>query len=231
MTLDQLYDRANRKSYYSRSDADIWDALNDSSLKLYRRVLKEMRGYFVKWDTSLALVANTDEYSLPADLGQIIRFGEREAGETQYREILPADVNSAAFSSQQFGGLDLPASSFLYYGPYLTQAVAAGTAGQVTETYKIRLAPMPGSALQTELFYAAKFLEITGKQSSLTIPLEGHDALADLATAKLLHLNSDVLGGEFERMGETETEEFLTYIRNRQIQAAPSQEPYLGDLD
>lgn len=236
MTLQQLFDKCNRRSYYSRAAADVWDALNDASLRIYRRVLKEFRGYFVKWDTTtIQLVAGTDEYTCPADLGQIIRLAEQVPGETNWRNILPADVNSATFLARQwddFIGYDCsPVSQFVYYGPYLPQATAAQTAGVPTETYNVKIAPMPQDRRDVQILYAAKFLEIAGVQSFLTIPLEGHDALTNIAIAELLKQNNDTLAQAFAQDGAGQLEEFLTYVRNRQIQLGAVQEPYVGELD
>ena len=236
MNLQQLYDKVNRGSYYSRAPVEIWDALSDASLELYRRILKECRGYFIKWDTTtVAIVPGQDEYSLPADCAQLIRVSEQAAGEIGWRTILPSDLNSAATLARQWDDFisydSSPMSQFLYYGPYLPATTAEEQGGAPTDTYNIRFTPIPQITRTVQLIYTASFVEITGANSYLTIPLEGHDALAHAAIGHLLQLNNDSLSQQFQQDSMMKTESFLTFVRARQIQEGPVQEPYLGDLD
>jgi len=67
MTLQQLFAWCNQKSYFSRDEEEVWAAINTAALQLYTEVLNENRGYFWVFDAiSMTLVANTEEYTLPA---------------------------------------------------------------------------------------------------------------------------------------------------------------------
>jgi hypothetical protein len=97
--------------------------------------------------------------------------------------------------------------------------------------YKVRLAPTPQDLRQTEIIYAAKWLDIYNANSYNVIPDEGHGAQLDFAKAELLRGNSDDLAQQYETQAMAKLSEFLTYVRNRQTQMASRQEPYVSDLD
>lgn len=248
MTLRELYEKADRASYYSRQDADIYDALNHAGLKVYLRVVKEMKGFFLKWDeTDLSLVAGTDCYELPADLEQIVNLGERPAGSSEsYHKVLPADVNTVSFSWTNFN-LDWSSalSRYSYYGPYLpagpspiTPPPAGPPAGsqpmqqKAQEIFWLKIAPMPVDSRQCRLCYTAKYVEIVNERSPLMLPSAGHEALMGYAIAELLRRNSDALSAEYEGRGEQDMTDFLAgYVRPRQIDEGPFVQPYIFDMD
>lgn len=97
--------------------------------------------------------------------------------------------------------------------------------------YKVRLAPMPSDQRQTEIIYAAKWLDIQNVNSYNVIPDEGHGAQLDFATKELLMGNNDDMAAQFDSQAKEKLTEFLTFIRNRQTQLAAQVEPYLNDLD
>lgn len=233
MTLQQIFDWCNKKSYFQRDDDEIWSAINSAAHQIYKEVVMENRGYFIVFDTSsLSIVANQEEYPLPATVEQIVRLRERLISTDPWRVILPADLNDLASTDSQFiGGDDAPfdaeASIFVYNGPYAKQSDAlAGTYLKA-----IRLEPIPTDNRFTELVYTAKFIEITGAESSLVIDPEGHDAMKFLAAAELLVTNDDDNWMNFTTIGNTHKTQYLKLVRNRQIQQVRQVEPYVLDLD
>jgi hypothetical protein len=126
MTLAQMYALADRQTYYSHTAQgdDIWNAIDKGGLRIYLWIKKELRNYFIKWDTTtIQTVIGQDEYSCPPDLATMIRFGERMPGETNYRRIQPTEPTTDLFANRQFEtivlSLDLLCSDFCYIGPYL----------------------------------------------------------------------------------------------------------------
>lgn len=232
MTLQQLFDKVNKRSYQSRADDEILSAISSASKLLYNKILNENRGNFLKWDTtSVAIVANQDDYALPVDLQQMVRFRERLNSSQPYRTISPADINSQDFMDAQFGSIvgadqDGPISDFEYYGPLLL----AADAQTLLKQRHLRLAPIPQDARQTELVYTAKFIEITSLDDFLTIPDEGHEAVMFYASADLKVLNDDDNTGDLT-MAQMHEREFLKIVRKNQTQKGPQVEPYITDLD
>lgn len=244
MTLREVYEKCDRASYYSRQDADIYDALNHAGLKVYLRVVKEMKGFFLKWDeTFLTLVSGTDLYALPVDLEQLINIGERLVGSPdRYAKMLPAEVNTVGFAWPDFWDLSWlsAASRFAYYGPYLpgvpTPATPPATSQpglqKAQETFWIRISPVPTDSRQVRLCYTAKWVEILNERSPLMLPSESHEALMGYAIAELLRRNSDGLSTEYEGRGEQDMSDFLAgYVRPRQIDDGPFVEPYILYMD
>ena len=248
MNLQQLYNQADKGSYYSHTNDsdDIWLALTNAARRLYLWVVKENRTYFVLWDTTtIAPSAGVAEYKCPAALSQIIRLAEQTAplvAGNPYRWMRPAKIESQTFFDNQFEGaitnMNSPMSDYCYAGPYLDLADAqdlgdGDTAGDanMADVYKIRIAPTPQTSLVTELIYVAKFVEIVNAKSQNIIPPEGHGLMLHYAQAELLRNNNDDLAEKLEAQANAEREEFLTFIRDRQFQTFEPQEPYLNDLD
>lgn len=239
MNLKQLYDLADSGSYYSHTEKtdDIWSALTESARRLYLWVVKENRGYFIKWDTTtIAIVPGTDEYRCPMDLANILRFSERSDPSGRYRPMTPTRVESSLFIANQFEDLlspvDGPFSDFSYIGPYLGAAQSQQQTGdQPPGPYSVRLAPTPQDPRETELVYSAKFLEMWKESDINVIPPEGHGAMLDYAIAHLLQANDDDNAANYTASGNQKRAEFLTFIRDRQWQQYETQEPYLQDLD
>lgn len=235
MTLAQLFDWCNKKSYFSRDDDEIWQALNTAALQIYTEVLNENSGYFIVWDTSsLALVAGTDAYDLPAAVEQMVRLRESLDGGVNdpWKVVSPSDLNSETFEQAQFFGvgdsnLDQASSEFTYYGPYSTQAHIAD--GTFIKT--VKFAPMPQDNRKTELVYTAKFVEITGAESFCVIDPPGHNALKYLAVAELLASNDDDNADRFEGKGNTHKTQYLKLVRARQRTINRQVEPFINDMD
>lgn len=236
-TLAQILDSANRASYYSRDPSEVLAAADRAQQRLYLSTVKELRGAFVKTDSTTltaAWAANQDTYALPADFAKMIQLAERTDPTQAWRPMPPLDVNNPAFVEDQFDyggpGAGGPYSEFSYWGPWL-DGVAAAT-GQ--ETWKIKVAPMPqdppaGRTLQ--LIYQAQYAPIATKDSKLMLPAEATYALRDYAIAELLRLNSDQLAAQYEATGQELETRYLAWLRQRQVQQVPIQQPYLDDLD
>lgn len=229
MTLAQIFDFVNKKTYLSRDDDEIWDAISEAASTLFLKVTSENSGFFLKWDTtSMSLVVNQEDYALPADLGQMVRMRERQLATDQWALILPGDLNSSGVTHAQFAGMFTgPVSDFKYSGPLLLMDDAK-TAAQVQH---VKIAPIPQEARFVELVYDAKFLEIAGPESVLVIPSEGHGAVKFDATASLLAANDDDNADRYTKMADENERWFLKWVRNRQFQQVRQVEPYVEDLD
>jgi hypothetical protein len=236
MDLNQMYTLARSKSYFSRSDAEIFAALNEGSRYVFQNILKENKGYFIKWDTTtVEIVPNVLEYQLPADLEQILRVRERTSASDNWR-VIRNDPSLTSYtqlldSATSYIGscYDTTESQFMFFGPYEPQSVASDADDD--ETYNIRFSPNPIDTRTVELVYTAKFVEVTGTGSHLVIPDDGRGAVLDYAVAELLTLNGDDRAGQFYQNAERKLTMFLTLVRDRQLQDPPQVEPYLSDLD
>lgn len=234
MTLAQIFAWCNQKSYFSRDEEEIWGAINTAALQLYTEILNENRGYFWVWDTtSMTLVANTEEYALPAAAENLVRMRERLSASDPWRIVSPADVNSETVTSAQFASVlgasvDSELSEFVYVGPY--QAMAEAQAGTFIKKIKIEPIPLDGPRF-VELLYTAKHIEIMGQESQLIIDPPGHNALKYLATAELLAAQDDDNCERFETKGDTHKTQYLKLVRSRQQQKGREVEPYVSDLD
>lgn len=225
-----MFQLCHSKSYYSRSDQEVWNAISESASTLFLKILSENRGFFIKWDTStVALAAGTEEYLLPTDCSQLLRVRERSSSAAQWRKVTPAEsVNDPGFSDSQFPSVvytDGPVSEFEYLS-YLDAAQAAGA-----QTEKIRFEPPPFDTRQVELVYVSKFVDVTNQNSTLVIPVEGHGAVMWSAVASLLASNGDDPEAATAQAMENERE-FLKWVRKRQAQTAvTSVQPYIDDMD
>jgi len=232
MTLQQLFNALDKKSYFSRDEDEIWLALNNACLQLYTEILAENSGFFIVWDTtSVSLIPNQEEYVLPQAVSQLVRVRERLLATDPWRLLSPSNLNDPEFVDAQFSSVlgpdqDGPVSDFEYYGPYLDMA-GAQTQQQIE---KIRIAPIPQDQRYVELVYTAKFLEIAGPGSTMIIPMEGHAVVLYLAMAELLGSNDDQ-NPYFATGGGEKKTQFLKWVRLRQIQKGRSVEPYVQDLD
>lgn len=234
MTLAQLFGWCNQKSYFSRDEDEIWEAINTAALQLYTEILNENQGYFWVWDTtSLTLTANVEEYTLPQALENIVRLRERLSASNPWSVILPGDVNSPGVENAQFSGIGAIStnnsiSQFQYVGPYqLETKVEDGTYRK-----SIRIAPIPTDGPRfTELLYTSKFVEVVGAESPLLIDPPGHNALKYLATAELFAAQDDDNAERFETKGNAHKTQYLKLVRSRQQQDVRHVTPYIDDMD
>lgn len=235
MTLQQIFDLVNKKTYFSRDDDEIWAAISNAASTIYLQVVSEDSGFFRVTDTSsLSFAANQEEYTLPAQVGEIERLRESTTGNPltdEWRLVTPADINAQSVTSAQFAGAGDPwgtsASQFKYSGPYLTNDNAK-LAGQ---PQTIRIAPIPQDSRFTELIYIAKFVDITGPESPKVLPNEADGAVIWSATEEILATLDD---DNSERAGSQKNENlvwFIKWVRNRQFQQVRQVEPYLEDMD
>ncbi len=232
-TLAQMIRSANQASYWSREADEVLRALDFAQRRVYFAVTKELRESFLKFDrTTIQIVPQTSIYTLPADFGEMKQLSERVNSALPWRTITPADLNDRTFLDRQRLYLNPaagcgPPSDYEYAGPYLD-----GTKAQAGATvWNIELAPMPQVALQCQIIYVAKYVPITSAQSFLVVPDEGRDAVEAFAIAELTRRNSDGLSQEYEQRGQRDLDLFLTWLRDRQVQAGPTVEPYVSDLD
>ena len=233
MTLQQIFDFVNKKTYFSRDDDEIWHAINNAASQLYQEVLIENEGRFLVWDTtSLQLVANTEQYNLPQAVETMVRLRERRIATDPWRVMTPAELNDQDFVDAQFTSVlgpdqDGPVSDFSYYGPYLTRT--AEQAG--TFIKQIDVAPIPQDVRMCEMVYTAKFLEITGQDSTLVIDPDGHPAVEFWAAAELLADNDDDNADRMLERGDQARTRYLKIVRAKQQQQGRKVEPYVTDLD
>lgn len=242
MNLLQLFNLANKRSYYSRSADDIYAALNAASRKVYLWTSREFRGYFFKTDTTtVQFVPGQQQYALPADCRMLIRIGEQlvnSTAGTPYHWLRPADINGENFLEREYDSvitsMDGPRSEFLYYGPFLAQSDALPLPNQPgqpgDQVRSILISPIPVDTRQTKLYYSAAFVEISGPQSFVMMPPESHDCILDYAVAELVRPNGDAaLAQQYGDEGKTKfQEDFLPWARlNQQQEPTLEQEPYL----
>lgn len=230
----------NEASYYAftASPPSIWRAISAAGRRIHTYVRKEMGGY---WRVTVVLPnfiqPGIQEYLLPADCAQVSRVREQLPTDIRWRKMVPYRVTDDEFERVDNASGNFPPtgdcwSKLRFDGPYLTQAQAVKQATPTAQgPYSIRIAPQPVDARNVELIYPSSWIEITSAASPNVIPAEGHDVMIDLATARLVRKNNDSLAGELEKQGTTGLTEFLTFVRSRQQQIYPTQEPYLCDED
>lgn len=230
--LQQLFNDIQKATYFSRDDEEIWAVMNECGYGVYTAVLKEYRGYFIKWDETIPTVVDQEEYTLPTDLKQIIRISERSDSTSPWRPMLPLDVNSSLFTMlNQSNALNItwgPASQFGYL-PYI---LAADTQASLTsQTVKIRIEPVPQDVRTLQVIYAAKWLEILNAKSTVMLPANGVFAMKNKTIGTLLDRNDDSQAAKFHLLAKDNLRDFLTDVRDVQIQNKAYIEPYITDLD
>jgi hypothetical protein len=232
VNLSQMFALCNSKTSYSRSEGEIYAALSRSGFRVYSAVLKEFRGFFLKFDeSSLTLVPNTQEYAMPADFSQMVHLSERVSASENWRPMAPIDLDTAVNNVQQALGWEDFYSSvygnqseFGYYGPYLDSA--ATKLAQPLQIQKIRITPNPGASHFCQLAYTAKWLPINDASSLVMLPDEGTYAMESFASAELCGINDDTRASFYEAKGQSDLSAFLSWVRNRQIQTVPTIDMY-----
>lgn len=236
MNLAQLYSKCNGNSGYSRSDGEIYSAINDWGFYVYSQVVKEQGGFFLKFDeitlTLSTLAANpTQEYAMPADLSQLVHLAERVTASENWHPMSPESLDSALTQVQDMVGwgsysaLYGDQSAFGYYGPYLD--AAAAQQAQALEIQKIRVSPAPTQTRFVQIAYTAKWLPIVDASSAIMLPDEGTMAVAAFASAELCGMSDDVTRkASFKEDGQQQLTAFLSWVRMRQIQTGPIVQSY-----
>lgn len=238
MNLAQMYAVANSKTNYSRSDGEIYAALDAAGFRVYSAVLKEFRGFFLKFDeSSITLTPSqaNQEYTLPSDLTQIVHLAERVSATENWRPMTPIDLDTAVSNLQAAIGWDDfysdlygYNSEFGYYGPYLDAASAP--VAQTLQIQKIRVSPVPTENHFCQIAYTAKWLPITDGSSKIMLPDEGTHAMLSFAVAELHTDNDDTRQAPEEARGQAHLSAFLSWLRNRQIQQWPTIQMYGPDF-
>lgn len=235
-TLANMFSRINRLTAQELDADDIYAALNEAGFYVYTKVLKENRGFFIKFDTtSIALVPGTQVYALPSDATDILHLAER-AQPTQ--NWFPIDPTSLASSLQnQANVYDYfidddwydGESHFKYYGPYLDSAdtVDAPDVDNTDQVQKIQITPAIDINRAVEIVYAAKWLPILDGSSELMLPEEGTHAMYNGAMATLTGDIDDTREGSYGQRAKLHLDAFLTWVRDRQMQSGPKVKPYL----
>lgn len=234
MNLAQMYALANSKSGYSRSDGEIYNALDEAGRTVFNAVLKEFRGFFIKFDEisiTLSPTQTSQEYTLPSDLTQIVHLAERLTTTENWHPITPINITDALTNLQnQAGWYDFYAdaygenSEFGFYGPYLDAADT--TVAQPLQVQKIRISPIPDANRFCQIAYTAKWLPITDASSKVMLPDEGTPPMLNYAIAELRRASDDSAAREYETQGDKKLSSFLTWLRARQIMAPLTIETY-----
>ena len=232
--LAQLFQNCMSASYFSRTPGEVYAKLSSAGFEIYTKVLKERSGFFIKFDeSSISLTAaqTNQEYSLPADLSQIVHLAERDSSTNNWCPMAPANnienvlinqlSNIGLFSLSGYG----PPSPFQYFGPFLDSAASGSV--QASQTQKIRVAPITDITRFVQLVYTAKWVPIVNQNSTVMMPDEGTAAMEAMAIAKLLRLNNDSMAIDFEAQGARELQNFLDWVRTRQTQEPPCVQPFM----
>lgn len=229
-----MFALVNQKSYYSRTDVEIYAALQKAGFRVYSAVLKEFKGTFLKIDSSsVTLAAGTQDYTLPSDVSQLYAIAERQSASENWHEIDPEGIQDAFNNVQQdsiffdymqnYG----EKSMFRFYGPYLDSTNAQNSPGSA-QVEKIRISPSPSEPRYVQLVYGAKWLPITSSSSKVMLPDEGTYAMQDFAVAEVLRSNDDSLSAEYEASGSTMLTSFLSFWRIQQSTKNLQIIPYLS---
>lgn len=220
--LDDVFAFCNSTSYQSRSTAEIWQAISEAGFQVYTAVLKESEGFYVKIDEiSIALVAGTNTYDLPADCSQILHLAERTNSADDWCPIEPATVNEVT-TLQNFNP-----NNWFSYGP---QSQFTFWMYQTPDEVKhIKVSPMPQEAHTVQLIYSASWIPVTQDSDTCMLPLEAQYPVQNFATAECLRRNNDDLSLEYEAKAEKHLTRFLTWLRARQIQRLPQISAFLED--
>lgn len=221
MNLAQMYALANSKSGYARSDAEIYAALDAAGFRVYTEVLNTFRGSFIKFDeTSITLLPNTQEYTLPTDLTQIVHLAERVTATDDWHTMDPETLDDALTNIQNSSGWNAfyswgygSKSPFCFYGPYLDATQTLGA-----QTQKIRVSPAIDQTRFCQLAYTAKWLPIVDASSKVMLPDEGTHAMLNWATATLCGDSDDTKAERYEAAGDKDLTIFLKWMRARQVQ-------------
>jgi hypothetical protein len=231
MNLSQMYAMANGKSGYARSEGEIYGSLDRAGFRVYAAAAKEQRGFFIKFDeSSLTLSTSnaTQEYSLPADLTQIVHLAERLSASENWRSMCPIGISDAVSNLQAslgWSGVGYgSASPFSFFGPYL--GAAETVLGQASQVQKIRVEPIPDATRAVQIVYTAKWLPITDGDSTVMLPDEGTHAMESFASAELCAMSDDSRASSFEAQGQKDLTSFLTWVRARQVMSPPTIRPY-----
>lgn len=226
-----MFATCDADSYFSRSDDEVWSALNGAGQDVYNAVCNENGGMFIKFDTtSITLTPDVNEIELPIEVSQILHLAERLTSTEEWHEIVPASLNNILHSQLRASGIlslsPWEPGQFSYYGPYLDSA--ASVAAVASQKQKIRISPAPADTRFVQLVSTIKWLQILNASSTLVMPSEGTNAMERFASAKLVRKNGDLsLAAAFEAEGTKALTLFLTWVRARQMQEAQGVAPYL----
>jgi hypothetical protein len=250
-TLSQMFATCNSKSQFSRTEGEIYDALNEGGLYVYQNVVKEYSNFFVKFDANfITLQTGIQNYYVPPDCSQIINIAERTSISQNWRQMEPETLAEAMDNTREgCGWWDLyddnyGESHFKFAGPYLSgpDTINPGTGGYGTGGYgeggygggtgfqplSITISPAPTLSHFCEVAYTAKWVPIINDKSYVMLPDELTPAMQAFAIAELLRSNSDNMAESYDEKGQRLLNMAMTWVRSRQQVAAPRIIPYLG---
>lgn len=242
-SLDQLYATCNSKSYYSRSEGEIYSALSEAGFLVYSKVLKEYSNYFIKFDTTtITLTPGVQVYTLPPDCTQIISISERISTSQSWRQMSNESIQDAItnqFSNYPFGDLycNYSQSEFRFAGPYLAAnntinqpsiSTVGGFTGSGYQCEQITISPQITQTRMVEIAYIAKWISITNSHSYVMLPDECTYAMQNYAIAELLRSNDDSMSATYEAKADKHMSAALTLVRMRDLSTPRQIVPYLG---
>jgi hypothetical protein len=221
MTLAQMIEAVSRKSYRSRTQTEVIEAINSAARRVFNWIVKETPGkHFLKFDTSLTLIAAATEYALPVDCRQIARIREYDPASGKWRIIHSTDLVDIGNQQEEFGALvqfDDTESPFKFYGPYQ----------KATGLYYIMIEPATDVNRTLEIVYSAAYVDITDQDSTFVMPEESHPIIQNFALAECLEDNDDSLSQAKETRAEKDLVLYADKLRDAQTQDRPTQEAYL----
>jgi len=230
MNTPYIYGELDRKSYYSQSDADIYNAINAAGWTLYTRILREHRGYFVKFDeTTLTFTPNVQTYSLPPDVDQILHLAERAtaterwhpmAATTLQDVIEHAQDKSGFFGNYYNGGLYGEQSRFSFYGPFLP-ATSISVSPGAPQIQQIMVEPAIDQTRFVQIAYTVAWVPVRDGSTKVYLPDDAESALIDWGCMELMRNNDDTLADRYAASAETKTQWLTSLMRQRQFASPP----------
>lgn len=230
MNVPYIYGELDRKSYYSQSDGDIYNAINAAGWTLYVRILRELGGYFIKFDTtSITFVQGTQTYSLPPDCDQILHLAERQTTAQKWRPMRATDLADAMEHAQDTSGfyngyydagLYGLQSKFAFYGPFLPATAITPTPG-APQIQQIMIEPAVDQTYMVQIAYTAAWIPVRDGSTVVYLPQDAESALIDLASAELMRNNDDSLAERYAATAETKTQWLTSLMRQRQLATSP----------
>jgi hypothetical protein len=231
MRLQDIHDRAASASYNSRSESEIWGAINEAGKYCYDWIKKEAPNsvFLVTDTTSVPWVAGTQDYLLPSALDHLIRMRIRLNAQEPWAIVAPSDWNRRDFLIDSYGtSIDFGGTSSLFeYAMFIPQS-QIDTFGEQKE---VHIEPAPLSAYLVELLYAARWTVISKANDPFNLPVDARYACEALALAELLRKNDDSNADNYEAKGQRYMTVYLDGLRKLQTQMVSTQQPYVDDLD
>lgn len=234
--LATMFARINQKTASIFTPDEVYAALDEAGLLVYQKVLKENRGFFVKIDeTSLVLtpgVQGQDQiYPLPDDCSEILHLAERLQNSpiNRWCPMEPTTLGKALTDGWQgFVNWDgFGYGSTFKYAPFLSAPNTAGDLIPTIQTQQIAVSPTVDQPRNTQIIYAAKWLELHDATSKNMLPDEGTLAQYNGALAILTGDIDDTREGSYMQRAKIQLNAFLQWVADRQLQRDMQVKSYL----